>query len=153
MAKNIEKVIKDTASTLLKLIGINGKVAVSEDKEGGLWSVEISTEDTGILIGRHGDTISALQLILCQVVQKKTGEWYRILVDTGDYRAKQEEMLTGLARSAAERVKQTGAPYSMYDLSPAQRRFVHTVLSDDPQVLTESEGEGRDRHLVVKPRG
>jgi len=144
--------VLETAETLLNLLGIKGKVEVAEDKENEALAVNIETEEAGILIGRHGETISAFQVVLGQILQRQTGEWQRVLVDTGDYRTKQQEMLKSMAEQAAERVKQTGNPYTIYDLTSSQRRFVHMILSEDPQIITESEGEGRERHLVVKPR-
>lgn len=152
-AKDSKTEIKKTAQKLLDLLGVKGEVAVGEDKENEALSVNITTDDAGILIGRHGETISAFQVVLGQILQRQTGEWQRVLVDTGDYRTKQQEMLKSMAEQAAERVKQTGDPYTIYDLTSSQRRYVHMVLAEDPQIITESEGEGRERHLVVKPRG
>lgn len=142
--------IKETAEKFLELLGIEGKIEVSDQDETVV--VHIDTEETGILIGRHGETISAFELLLNQIANRGVLEWQRIVVDTGDYRAKQEDRLKGLAEDAVLQVKETGEPYSLYDLTPAQRRFVHTTLSEDPSVLTESEGEGRDRRLVIKLR-
>lgn len=152
-AKDSKTEIKKTAQKLLDLLGVKGEVTVGEDKENEALSVNITTDDAGILIGRHGETISAFQVVLGQILQRQTGEWQRVLVDTGDYRTKQQEMLKSMAEQAAERVKQTGDPYTIYDLTSSQRRYVHMVLAEDPQIITESEGEGRERHLVVKPRG
>ena len=153
MAKDSKTEIKKTAQKLLDLLGVKGDIEVGEDKENEALSVNITTDEAGILIGRHGETISAFQVVLGQILQRQTGEWQRVLVDTEDYRTKQQEMLKSMAEQAAERVKQTGDPYTIYDLTSSQRRFVHMVLSEDPQIITESEGEGRERHLVVKPRG
>lgn len=147
------QIVQDQAQKLLDLLGIGGQVEVQDDSENEAVAVNITTDETGILIGRHGETIAAFQLLLNQIVQKETGEWQRILVDTGDYRTKQEDVLKNMALSAAQKVKESGNPYSLYDLTPGQRRYVHTVLAEDPQLLTESEGEGRERHLVIKPRG
>jgi spoIIIJ-associated protein len=142
--------VQETASKLLDLLGIKGEIQVEE--QDGAVVVQIDTEETGILIGRHGETISAFELILNQIVNRGVEEWQRVVVDTGDYRAKQEDRLRAMALEAADRVKETGEAYSLYDLTPAQRRYVHTVLAEDPKLLTESEGEDRDRHLVIKLR-
>lgn len=143
--------IQEEAEKLLSLLGIEGKVAVTDNpKEDEPVEVSIETEDTGIFIGRHGETILSFELVLNQIINKNLEAWKRIVVDTGDYRTKQEERLKDIAQDAAERVKQSGEPYSLYDLNPSQRRFVHTILSEDPELTTESEGEGRERKLVVK---
>lgn len=142
--------IQSTAQTLLDLMGIQGEISVSEDKENEAIVVTVDTQEAGILIGRHGETISAFQLILNQIINRGEENWQRILVDCGDYRSRQEESLRNLALSTAEQVKETGEAKALYDLTPAQRRVVHMVLSEDSDIVTESEGEGRERHLVVR---
>lgn len=142
--------IKETSERLLSLIGVEGEVVVSEDKNNNALLVDISTEDAAILIGRHGDTVDALQTILGQILYQKKGEWKRIIVDVDGYRDKQKDSLVSLANQVAERVKETGQPQSVFDLSAGQRRIVHMALSEDLEVETLSEGEGRERHLVVK---
>ncbi len=144
--------IEKTAQTLLDLMGITGEISVREDKENEAFVVEVNTEEAGILIGRHGETISAFQLVLNQIINRGQENWQRILVDCGDYRIRQEESLRNLAISTAAQVKESGEPKALYDLTPAQRRIVHMVLSEDPELVTESEGEGRERHLVVRPK-
>ncbi len=142
--------IQETAQTLLKLMGISGEITVREDTENDAVVVEIDTEEAGILIGRHGETIGAFQLIINQIVNRGQENWKRVLVDCGDYRTRQEESLRNLALDTAAEVKETGDPRSLYDLTPAERRIVHMVLSEDADLVTESEGEGRERHLVVR---
>lgn len=146
-------VAKKNAEEMLRLMGLDGKVSIEENKESESLVVAIETENPGILIGRHGETMEAFQLILSQIIFKQTGQWHKIAVDTEGYRQKQADSLKNMAQDAAEKVKQTGSPQPLYDLTANQRRIVHTILADDPQVVTESEGEGRERHLVVKPRG
>lgn len=156
--------IQKTAEELLGLMGLDASVKVKEDKKdkqslsaNGLILVDVEAEDAGIFIGRHGETIQAFQLILNQIVYSELREagnqedaWKQIIVNCGDYRQRQEEGLRNLAFSAAARAKETGKPQSLYDLTAAQRRVVHLALSDDLEVTTESEGEGRERRLVVK---
>lgn len=144
--------IKKTAEKLLSLLGVKANVDVVEDKENEAWRVGIETEDAGVLIGHHGETIGALQLLLGQLVYKKKDVWERILVNVGDWRERREETIRGLARSAAQRAKDSGEPQSLFDLTAAERRIVHLELAEDEDVRTESEGEGRERHLVVKPK-
>ena len=145
--KNI-KLITEAAEELLKQIKIDGKIKVSEKEE--TYTVKIETEDSGILIGFHGETLSGFQLILSLMIYKKLGSWLKILVDVGDYREKREEELRQLAISAAEKVIATGQPVELYELSSFERRIIHLALVDHPQVTSESIGEGRERKLVVK---
>lgn len=150
--KAIEKVVEDIAAETLSLLGIEGKIDVSQNKESESVTVQLETQEAGILIGHHGETIDALQVFLNQAVFNKTGEWYRIIVNIGDYRERREESLQSLAEGAAAKAKETGQPQHLFNLKPNERRIVHMVLADDATLTTESEGEGRDRHIVVKPK-
>ena len=148
MVDENKKLIQEAAEELLKQIKIDGKVKVSEKDEA--FTVKIETEDSGVLIGYHGETLSGFQLILSLILYKQTGGWLKILVDVGDYREKQEEILQQTALSAAEKVITTSQPVELYELSSFERRIVHLALVDHPQVVSESVGEGRERKLVVK---
>lgn len=150
--RKVNELIKLEAERLLELLGVEGSVEVSQDTENQLYTVQVETDQAAILIGHRGETLGAFQLILRQIVFVRNQEPAQIVVNVGDWRTKREDTLRALAFSAASRAKSTGAPQHLYDLSPSERRFVHMELSEDSEVLTESEGEGRDRHLVVKPR-
>jgi spoIIIJ-associated protein len=143
-------VLKGITDDLLKLMGTTSSSEVSYDQENDTMVVTIEGgAETGLLIGRKGETLTSIQVALGILLKQKTDEWQRVVVNVGDYREKEEDYLRNLGLSAASRAKETGQPQSLYNLTPAQRRIVHMVLSEDPQVLTESEGEGTERHLVV----
>ena len=146
------KLIQEEAQNLLELLGVKGSVEVAQDTENELFNVQVETDQAAILIGHRGETLGAFQLILRQIVYTAIQTGIQIVVNIGDWRAKREGTLRALANNAASRAKATGELQHLYDLSPSERRFVHVELSEDPEILTESEGEGRDRHLVVKPR-
>lgn len=146
------KTTKDLTEKLLKLLGVEAKIEVGEDKENEAIKVQIETQEAGILIGYHGETISSLQLILGIIVSKKIGEWARVVVNVGDYREKREEVLRRMALTAAQRAKFANEPIVLPPLTASERRIIHLVLSGHPDVISESEGEGKDRRLVVKPR-
>lgn len=149
MEKKLEKIIK----TLLTHLTIEPvKLKITKDKEDTLQvKLTLSDQDTGILIGHHGDTISGLQLILGLILYKQTESWTRVIVNIGDYREKRTANLEKMAQEAAQRVKFSSEPIALFNLNPFERRAVHMFLSKDPQVETESDGEGRNRHLIVKP--
>ena len=144
------KIIKEEADSLLKKLGVTGTTEVS--KEGEFFSVDIETEESGIIIGYHGETLQALQLILSLLVQKKLDRFERILVNVGDYREKREEKLKEMALDAARRAKETKQEIILGNLAPWQRRIVHVTLAEDSEVSTESQGEDPDRQLVIKPK-
>lgn len=148
MEKNIENII----SELLKLLAVKPEKISIAEQEAGNWLVDlqISEPETGILIGYHGETISALQLMANLLLYKKTGEWGKLIINIGDYRQKREEILVKLAEETVQKVKTSGQPMALFHLNPFERRTIHTLLAEDPTVATLSEGEGRNRHLVIK---
>jgi spoIIIJ-associated protein len=141
------------ANELLSLMGTKVQVKASEDKKNEAVRIDIETEEeTGLLIGRHGETIEAIQSILGMMLKKKTGDWVRIIVDVGGWREKQEERLRDLATQTAERAKETGEGQPLYNLSPAQRRIIHLTFADDSDIETESVGEDEERYLIIRPK-
>lgn len=149
--KDIEKIIETTLKELLSHLKIEASLSISKDSEQN-YKVKLETVDSGLLIGYHGEVINSLQLILGVLVYREIGEWVRIIVDVGDYREKREETIKRLAEEKAEEAISTGQPVSLPYLSPLERRIVHLTLSANSQVTSESEGEGKDRHIIIKPR-
>lgn len=145
--------VEGMANELLGLMGTKAMVEVREDKENEAIRIDVETkEETGLLIGRRGETLNAIQSILAMILRKETGEWSRLIVDVGSWREKQESYLKELAEQTAEKVVETGLPQNLYNLTPSQRRAIHLKLSGSPDVTTESVGEEKDRYLVVKPK-
>lgn len=144
----IEKIVKD----LISLLDVEVKITLEEDPRNEAIMVQIETPSAGLLIGHHGESLDALQLVSAILVQRELSEWVRIMLNVGDWREKREEVIKALATRAAQKAKFTGLPQPIFDLSPHERRIVHLFLGDEPQVSTESEGEGKERHIVVKPR-
>ncbi len=143
--------VKQLTEELLSVLGVVGTVSVDTD-ETGAFRVHIETEETGLLIGFHGKTLESFQIMLGIMVSKALGQWVKVYVNIGDYREKREEALMLMAQRAAERVAITGRPVMLERLSPSERRVIHLTLAGDERVMTESEGEGVSRTLVVKPR-
>ncbi len=115
-------------------------------------NLKLSEVDTDILIGYHGETVAALQLILGILLYKQTNTWTRLIVNIGDYRQKRQETLEKMAQTTAQKVKFSGEPIALFDLNPFERRLIHTYLADHSDVVTESEGEGKNRHLIIKSK-
>ena len=152
MKKEI-KILEGLVEELFEKMTIKADFEVSYDKEGETFNVAIKSEDaTGLLIGKKGETLSSLQLILAMLLKSKTDVWSRVLVNVGDYREKEEDYLKNLAQNAAERALETGNPQNLYNLKPWQRRVIHMALSENKDIITESEGEELERYLVIKPR-
>jgi spoIIIJ-associated protein len=147
---NNNDLIKEATEELLKSLQIAGtaEVTLTED----VYSVNVQTEESGLLIGFHGETLSSFQIILGLLVHKKAGEWLKLVVEVGDYRAKRAEQLTAMAQSYANQAVSTGQPVYLPPLPPSERRVVHMALQERTDVETISEGEGNSRRVVVKPK-
>lgn len=143
--------IKNLATEFLKKLAISADISVEEDSQ-ETYHLRIETEESGLLIGYHGETLNSLQLLLGTILYNKLGEWLHIVVHVGDYREKREESIKALALRVAQEVTQTKQPVPLPYLSAFERRIVHLTLADHPEVISESEGEGRERRVIVKPK-
>jgi spoIIIJ-associated protein len=108
--------------------------------------------DVADLIGRRGENLRSLQFVLGLMLNKQLRRHTRVNVDADGYRARREELLTGMAERFAARVRSTGQPMQLEAMPPNERRIVHMALSEDPDVTTESVGEGDARRVVISPR-
>lgn len=113
--------------------------------------LDIKGENLGLLIGHHGETIDAMQLIVAIGANKPFDDGARVILDAENYRARHREMLEEMAADYAKAVKDRGEEAVIPDLKAYERRIMHLTLVDDPDVETYSEGEGSDRHLVISP--
>jgi spoIIIJ-associated protein len=145
-SKTSQKTIKD----FFKTLGINTEVEISEDED--IISVSLQTEDTGIVIGYHGETLEALQLVLSLILAKETKVFKRVSLEVGDYKKNRTEWLEKIALDAKEQALAENREIFLSDLKSWERRVVHLLLQDDNEVVSESNGEGKDRVLVIKPR-
>lgn len=151
--QNKVKILQKLTEELLSLMSTKAKAEVSYDKENEAFTVNLDAGDeTGLLIGKKGETLLGIQTVLGFLLKQKVGEWNRILVNVGDYREKEEGYLKDLAATTAQRAKETGEPQNLYNLKAWQRRIIHLVLSEDEDLTTESEGEGEERYLVIKSK-
>lgn len=107
--------------------------------------------DAGLMIGRDGQTLAALQYMGSRLLSRALGAPVRIQLDIGQYRSRQDEKLRELARSLAEKARQTGKPVSTRPLSSYHRRIVHMSLKDEPDIQTRSAGEGVMKRVVILP--
>jgi spoIIIJ-associated protein len=138
---------------ILRHLGVEARVEAAADGDGS-WRLAIAGEGAGIVIGRHGQTLDAIEYLLNRIAsQGGSGSSSRIVVDVEGYRARREESLQQAARRAAEKVRDTGRPVTLSPMSPRDRRTVHLALSDMRDVSTRSEGEGAVRRVVILPTG
>jgi spoIIIJ-associated protein len=112
--------------------------------------VACSGADLGLVIGKHGQTIDAIQYLANAVVRAEGGE-HEVVVDAGGYRARRSSALEGVAKRAARRAAATGNRVELEPMTAVERKIVHEALKDDPEVETQSEGKEPNRYVVVVP--
>lgn len=144
-------IIKDKVEDLFKLLDVEATIEVTATDDS--YSVAIDALDNNaLLIGKHGNTLSALEYIIYILVSKLLTEPKRVIIEIGGYREEREAYLTDLAERLKEEVISTGVEKSVRGLKPWERRLVHMKLSESEEVTTESTGEDRDRILVIKKK-
>jgi spoIIIJ-associated protein len=125
------------------------EIARADDQE---ILVDVYGGDPGKIIGRDGRTLQALEYITNTVLNKGEGGNVRVTIDVGGYKRRRDDRLRDVAEKVAMRVRETGQPFVFKPMSAAERRVIHMQFADDPELMSESEGEGRDRRVVVKLR-
>lgn len=132
---------------------LGSPLAIEVDETEGEVHATVTGRDAGVLIGRHGQMLDAIQVLANAVAHHTVGaDRRRIVIDAAGYRARREASLEQLARRTAERVAATGERAALEPMSAAERRAVHECLKDDPEVTTASDGDEPYRYVVVVPR-
>ncbi len=145
ISKNAEKIIK----RILELSGFVAKVSTEVSSRGIV--LNISSDDSAILIGRQGQTIAALEYILKLILSKQESRGVRVTIDIDGYLERRNEKIINKAREIEERVKMKDEPVEI-KLPASERKIIHLTLKDSEFVETVSEGEGEDRKLIVRPK-
>lgn len=156
-AENLISITKATVAELLEhmdvIASVEAQMGQPDDRETTApVLVDIKGGDLSILIGRHAETLNALQLITRLIVGKEVGYAAHIVIDVEGYRKRREEGLRELARKMAKQAVSTGRRQSLEPMSPAERRIIHMELRDSPEVTTESAGEEPRRKVTIIPR-
>lgn len=145
---SLEGMVQGFLQKLTGLMGVEVSVAVHTDEEGNIRAV-MNGDALGILIGRRGETLDALQY-LCSLHLNRGREGYtRVTLDSEGYRQKREEALVRLANRMANRAQKTGRRVSLEPMNPYERRILHSALQHHPGITTHSEGEEPNRHVVI----
>ncbi|MBE7028638.1 MAG: protein jag [Ruminococcaceae bacterium] len=149
--KNDDDVIGKTKEFVLNVLNKMGIIADCEINvlENKRVLVKLEGENMGMVIGRRGETLDALQHIVQLYVNKEFETFYKVNIDTEDYRAKREEALIGLAQGLAKKVMKTRKEIVLEPMKAYERRIIHTALQNYPKIKTHSIGEDPNRKLVV----
>ncbi len=150
----ILRVARETVSELLEQMKISAQVTSTfledgKDEEQDSVLVEITGSDLSILIGRKSETLNSLQYIASLIVGKRLEKWVPLTIDVEGYRGRRERQLTQLALRMAEQAIATGRRQTLEPMPANERRIIHLVLRDHPQVMTESTGEEPNRKLTI----
>ena len=139
----------DYIADILKGIGIHGRIS-SYYQDDNL-HIDVSGKDCGAAIGRHGETLDAIQYLSSLVANKHSEDHLRVVVDIGRYRKRREQTLIGIAERTASKVSRSGRQYKLDPMKPSERRIIHSALQSFPGITTFSEGVDPDRYVVIAP--
>jgi spoIIIJ-associated protein len=145
---------KEVLAEILNLMGISAEVELRVGEKSDETVVEIRTENSGLLIGRKGQTLEALQYLVSRIAGERGGmEGPHIVVDIENYRQRRRKALEDMALRLGEKAKRQRKTVTIDALSAADRRIIHAALQDDPWVTTKSLGQGSYRRLLIIPEG
>ncbi len=144
----VENEVTEFLQGLMDHVGIEKAQVKAANTDNGLL-VNLEGDDMGMLIGRRGETLDAVQYLASLVYNKDKEDYHRVTVDTENYRKKRENTLIRLAKKKAGQVVKTGRRVVLEPMSPFERRIIHFALQNDKYVTTYSEGEEPNRHVVI----
>lgn len=146
------KTIEQATEKLFSLIEITGTFVLEQNQD-DILDIVMDTKDSGMVIGYHGEGLESLQLIVSLIIAKKLGRFIRVSIEVDGYKKNRTEYLQKLAQDVRERAINENAEQVISSLKSWERRIVHLILQDDDQVTSESAGVGRERVLIIKPKG
>ncbi|MQF93505.1 MAG: KH domain-containing protein [SAR202 cluster bacterium] len=147
----IEEVVGKILNNLINSTGLDADVYVRDQMEEGSIVFELEGQDSGLLIGRRGETLSSLEYLVRLMASKTLDKRANIMIDVEDYKLRRKEKLENIAKKTAEKVSKTGKRISLEPMSAADRRIVHMTLAESKNVSTQSRGEGMHRKVVINP--
>lgn len=149
---SIEDNVREFLDAVFSAMQMEVELLIKVDEEDKSIDIELKGENMGILIGKRGQTLDSLQYLTSLAVNKNLEDYYKVKVDTEDYRKRRRETLENLAKNIAYKVKRTRRSVNLEPMNPFERRIIHSTLQNDKYVTTHSEGEEPYRHVVVEPK-
>lgn len=146
-----EQLIKTKLDEILNLMGISPNFSVGD--EDGTYKVAIEGNDLNFLIGYRGASLQALQTLLATMLFQELDEWVHVVVDINDYRSNRQTKIEEMTKNFIDRVRFHNSEVEMPSMNAFERRQVHMFVSDYPDIVSESTGEGRNRRVVLKLKG
>ena len=146
---SVEGTVRDFLNSVFAAMQMQVELLINIDEVEHTIDIELKGDDMGILIGKRGQTLDSLQYLTNLAVNKHSEDYYKVKVDTEDYRKRRKETLENLAKNIAYKVKRTKRSVSLEPMNPFERRIIHSALQNDRYVTTHSEGDEPFRHVVV----
>lgn len=146
---SMEDAINNFLNDVFAAMDLKVTVEMTVDSEEEVININLVGDDMGVLIGKRGQTLDSLQYLVSLVANKESDKYYRVKLDTENYRDRRKATLESLAKNIAYKVKRTRRPVSLEPMNPYERRIIHSALQNDKYVCTKSEGEEPFRHVVV----
>lgn len=147
--EEVESRIRNFLSDLFNAMDMEVAVEITFNDKEECINVELKGGNMGVLIGKRGQTLDSLQYLTNLAINKQSENYYRVKIDTEDYRKRRRETLENLAKNISFKVKRTKRPVSLEPMNPFERRVIHSALQNDRFVETHSEGDEPYRHVVV----
>lgn len=146
-----EKLAVEIMDFLISSLGVSVNTYLREENEENGLYFEIEGDDAGLIIGRKGETLRAMQFLMILILKRQLGKSVRITLDVEGYRDRRISSLEVLAENSASKVKKSGKPFRLNPMSAFERRVIHVALAENRNVRTESKGSGLRRQVVIFP--
>ena len=146
---SVEDEVKEFLTSVFNAMKMQVEIEINKNEDERFLDVELKGDDMGVLIGKRGQTLDSLQYLTSLAINKHSDVYYKVKIDTEDYRKRRRDTLENLARNIAYKVKRTKRPVSLEPMNPFERRVIHSALQNDRYDTTHSEGEEPYRHVVV----
>ena len=149
-ADDVGGLTTEVLNSIIEKMGIDGRIKDLKEGESKVY-VELESDYSGLIIGKRGKTLEALQFIVNLIVNHSTGSEKKIILDIESYRAKRERALRKMSKDIALKVVRSGKPWVLEPMNPFERRLIHLTLQNDSRVSTKSEGQGIYRKVKISP--
>lgn len=146
--KDVEVYIKEFLKKIGALMGLTVDLEITDNE--GIFNITLVSDNNAILIGKDGKTLNSMQTLVRQSVKNNSGMNIKINLDVSNYKLKKMKNIERLVRQIAKEVQDTKLNVSLEPMNSYERRLVHTIISEYPELETESTGEGRERHVTIK---
>ncbi len=146
---NVNDIAKDFLNKIFDAMNFDVETTIEFDEEEFVMNVNLKGQNMGILIGKRGQTLDSIQMLLSNVVNRHSEKYVRVKVDTENYRQRRKLTLENLGKNIAHKVKRTRQEIKLEPMNPYERRIIHSILQNDKYVETHSEGEDPYRRVVI----